>query len=95
MRLAIVIGLIVGAMFLIAFFLMGLARDLVGESYQGIPDLENTDEWDAAADESSDAAQSEVSYADRWAGNRHWNSAMRTESLPGSSNPLDDLHSAL
>jgi hypothetical protein len=71
MRVLIVIALIVGTTFVIALVLVGLVSDLLGNSYQAPPDLDNSDEWDGAADELADGAQSEVSYTERWAVGRY------------------------
>jgi hypothetical protein len=95
MRVLILIALVVGTTIMIALALLRLVRDLLGHSCQSQPDLDNSDEWDGAADELADVAQPEVSYTERWAVGLYCSTAMRGENWPGCSNALDDVHSAL
>ena len=95
MRVPILIALIVGATVVVALVLVGLVRELLGRSYQAPPDLGNSDEWDGAANELADVVRPEVSYAERWAVGRYSSTVTRGEKFPGSSNALDDFHSAL
>jgi hypothetical protein len=95
MRVLIVIALIVGTTIVAALVLVGLVRDVLGHSYQAPPDLDNSDEWDSAADASADVAQPEVSYTERRAVGRYSSTVRRVDNCPGGSNALDDFHSAL
>jgi len=65
MRVLIVIELIVGLTFMIVFALADLARDLSRHSHPPPLDLDNEDEWDAAADESIHADARHMSYTEQ------------------------------
>ena len=90
MRVLLVIALLVGATFIILFALTDLARELLGHSHQAAPDLDDSDDWDVAADELNDAALPVV-----WAVGRYPITRTRGDNIPGSSEALDDLRSAL
>jgi hypothetical protein len=79
MRVIFVIGLLVAAVFITVLFLVDLAQELSRQPYQIAPDLGDTDDWNAVADEAAGAAPS--------AGNHRYG--------PASPNALDDLRSAL
>ena len=61
----IVIELIVGLTFMIVFALADLARDLSRHSHPPPLDLDNGDEWDAAADASIHADARHMSYTEQ------------------------------
>jgi hypothetical protein len=65
MRVLIVIELIVGLTFMIVFALADLARDLSRHSYPPPLDLDNEDEWHAAADEPIHADARHMSYTEQ------------------------------
>jgi hypothetical protein len=79
MRVLIVIALLIGAAFMILYLLTDLARELSRHSFQAPPDLDNGDDWDA----------------ERQAVSQYPIEGMRRDRIPGSSNALDDLRSAL
>jgi hypothetical protein len=95
MRVLLVIALLVGATIIILFALTDLARDLLRYSHQAAPDLDDSDDWDVAADEFPDAAPPVVSYTEQWAVGRYPITRARGDNIPGSSEALDDLRSAL
>jgi hypothetical protein len=65
MRVLVVIALLVGAAFVILFVLTDLARELSRLSYHSPPDLDNSDDWDAALDEFDDTAPPVVPYTEQ------------------------------
>jgi hypothetical protein len=95
MKVLVVIALIIGTTLMVALALIGLAREVLGHSCRATPELDNSDEWDAAADEFGRVARPEGSSTERWAVGRRSVTAMRSDNFAGSSNALDDLHSAL
>ena len=50
MRVLVVIALLFGATFIILLVLADLARGLMRHSHQASPDLDDSDDWDVAAD---------------------------------------------
>jgi hypothetical protein len=57
--------------------------------------LGDSDDWDVAADEFTDADPPVVSYTEQWAVGRYPITRTRGDNIPGSSDALDDLRSAL
>jgi hypothetical protein len=90
MRVLIVIALLVGVAFAILFVLTDLARELSRLSFYAPPDLEGSDEWD-----DTDTAPQMVYCTKQQAVGRYPAERVRGDHIPGSSNALDDLRSAL
>jgi len=95
MRVLIVIALLVGVVFMILFVLTDLARDLSRLSYHSSPDLDNSDNWDLALDEFDHTAPPVVPYTEERSVGPYRTASAQGYNLPGSSNALDDLRSAL
>jgi hypothetical protein len=96
MRVLIFIALLVGVAFMILFVLTDLARELSRHSFLSSPDLDSSDDCDGAADDDLvDAAAKMPCCAERSTVNRHPIERMRCNPIPGRSNALDDLRSAL
>jgi hypothetical protein len=92
MRVLVVIALPVATMFMLAFVLINLTRDLLGRdllghSHHAAPEMDDSNDWDAGADQSGHAAQPEVASTERRTSGAY--------AITGSANALDDLHSAL
>jgi hypothetical protein len=94
MRVLIVIGLLIAAVFMMVAVLIDLVGDLSRQSYQASPDLDS-DDWDVEVDEFADAAPPVASYAEQLAVNRYRDLPTLGDDKLKSSNALDDLHSAL
>jgi hypothetical protein len=95
MRVLMVIVLLVGVAFRILFVLADLARELSRHSFLVPPDMGSSDECDVAKDEIADTSQQMVYRAGRQAVVRYSIERMRGDHIPGNSNALDDLRSAL
>jgi hypothetical protein len=95
MRVFIVIALLVGARFMILFVLANLARELSRQSFQAPPDLDSSDDWDVAVNDFTDPAPPVAYCMERRAVSRHPIVRTRGDDIPGNSNALDDLRSAL
>jgi hypothetical protein len=95
MRLLIVIALLVGAAFITLLVLTDLARELSRRSFQAPPDLDDSDDWDIASDESAGTTTPVAHCAERRAVTPYAIGRMRGQDVPGSANALDDLRSAL
>jgi hypothetical protein len=95
MRVLIVIALLVGAAFMILYIVTDLVRELSRRSFQAPPDLDSSDDWDVAADEFTDAAPQMVYSAERQTVSRYPIEGTRRDHVPGSSNALGDLRSAM
>jgi hypothetical protein len=94
MRVLVVIALLVGVWFMILFVLTDIARELLRHPSQAPPDLDSSDDWDVA-DEFNDAAPPVAYRTERRAVTQYPIGGMRGDLVPGSSNTLDDLRSAL
>jgi hypothetical protein len=95
MRVLIVIGLLIAAVFMMVAVLVDLVCDLSRQSYQVPPDLDSSDDWDVEVDEFADAAPPVASYTEQLAVNRYRDLRTFGDDKLRSSNALDDLHSAL
>jgi hypothetical protein len=95
MRVLIVIGLLIAAVFMMVAVLVDLVCDLSRQSYQVPPDLDSTDDWDVEVDEFADAAPPVASYTEQLAVNRYRDLRTLGDDKLRNSNALDDLHSAL
>jgi hypothetical protein len=87
MRVLLALGLLVAAAFLTLLLLVDLAQELSRQPYQVPPDLDESDDWEGTAKEVAGAAPSP--------GNQYRVPRTVGERVPGSSNALDDLRSAL
>ena len=95
MRVLIVIGLLLAAVFMMVAVLFDLLCDLSRQSYQAPPDLDSSDDWDAEVDEFADAIPPVASYTEQLAVNRYRDPRTLGDDKLKSPNALDDLHSAL
>jgi hypothetical protein len=95
MRVLIVIGLLIAAVFMMLAVLVDLVCDLSRQSHQVPPDLDSSDDWDVEVDEFADAAPPVASYTEQLAVNRYRDLRTLGDDKLESSNALDDLHSAL
>jgi hypothetical protein len=95
MRVLIMIALLFAGAFMLLFALARLARDITRDSFQVSPDLNSVEDWDVTADEFTDTALPLVDCMERRSVSRHPIGRMRGDNIPGNSNALDDLRSAL
>ena len=91
MRVLMVTALLFGAAFMLLFVLAEFARALLRHSFQAPPDLDDSEDWEIAADAFRDRAPpvAQPPAVGRYPG------AMRGDDISGKSNALDDLRSAL
>lgn len=95
MRVLIVIGLLIAALFMMVAVLIDLVCDLSRQSYQAPPDLDSSDDWDVEVDEFAGAAPPVASYTKQLAVNRYHGLRTLGDDKLRNSNALDDLRSAL
>jgi hypothetical protein len=95
MRVLLVIAVLVGAIFIILLALADLGQELLRQSCQSPPDLDGSDDWDAALDELDDTVPPVVIYTAQSPVSRYTSERTQGDNIHGSSNALDDLRSAL